>query len=210
MFFFLVSTGQRLQHNAPQKRERDKRRERQSKREPTNQSAHRSQRCPPIRAVSHTERERHTPPKREAKSWHSLAGAGTGTDTGVGVGGWSGGEPAPRTPCPGLLQGEEDRERGQGPGQDSHALEAGPRAIKGWFFTWSVPLVGQVWVWTGQPLDQDVAVLIQVRRASWRWSKEGKTSERKTTMSQERLLLSIYITLVHQSVVIIKNNGFYF
>lgn len=90
MFFFLVSTGQRLQHNAPQRRERDKRRERQSKREPTNQSAHRSQRPPPIRAVSDTERERHTRPKREAKSWRSLAGAATGTDTGGGVGGGQG------------------------------------------------------------------------------------------------------------------------
>lgn len=181
--------------------ERDRARENQ----PTNQ--HTGARDVPQSELSHTQRERDThPPKEKRKAGTRLRARAQARTQGW----WSGGEPAPRTPCPGLLQGEEDRERGQGPGQDSHALEAGPRAIKGWFFTWSVPLVGQVWVWTGQPLDQDVAVLIQVRRASWRWSKEGKTSERKTTMSQERLLLSIYITLVHQSVVIIKNNGFYF
>lgn len=142
-------------------KERERDRERQSKRESA--STHRSQRPPPPPTgqsrLGHTERETTSPPsptkKRSEKLCHSLMGAGTGTGCGGRSG--SGGQPGP------ALQRQEDRD-GQGPAEDRHAaaavaVETRLGTIEGGF-TW-----GDLWVvgvGPREPLDQDVAVLVEV------------------------------------------------
>lgn len=153
-------------------REREIESGRQSKREPT--STHRSQRPPPVRAVSDTKRETTSPPpKREAKALPLAHGRGhrhRAWDRGG-----SGGQPRP------ALQRQENRER-QGPAEDRHAaaaaaVEARLGTIEGGFTWWDLWEVG---VRTRQPLDQDVAVLVEVRRAPCR--------DRRTVMDKPRWL----------------------
>lgn len=63
---FEFSTGQRLQHNAPQRREKEIERDRARE----NQLAHTGARdLPPFRAVSDTKRERQHPPQKRSKSF---------------------------------------------------------------------------------------------------------------------------------------------